>query len=84
MDLRELTEMYNFKGKTAVITGAGRGIGRAVADLFAAAGARIVVADILANEAADKPAVLIYDVVQIERCRLHNLLAAEGEQLLSQ
>ena len=44
-------ELYRLEGKTAVVTGAGRGIGRAVADLFAAAGARIVVADILAAEA---------------------------------
>jgi NAD(P)-dependent dehydrogenase (short-subunit alcohol dehydrogenase family) len=46
-----LEDLYQLHGKTAVVTGAGRGIGRAVADLFAAAGARIVVADILANEA---------------------------------
>lgn len=46
-----LEELYQLPGKTAVVTGAGRGIGRAVADLFAAAGARIVVADILAAEA---------------------------------
>lgn len=44
-------DLYRLEGKTAVVTGAGRGIGRAVADLFAAAGARIVVADILAADA---------------------------------
>lgn len=46
-----LEDLYQLQGKTAVVTGAGRGIGRAVADLFAAAGARVVVADILAAEA---------------------------------
>lgn len=46
-----IEELYRLEGQTAVVTGAGRGIGRAVADLFAAAGARIVVADILAAEA---------------------------------
>src|SRR6202011_4537687 len=46
-----IEELYQLQGKTAVVTGAGRGIGLAVADLFAAAGARIVVADILAVEA---------------------------------
>lgn len=35
-----------FTGKTVFITGAGSGIGRAAAELFAAAGARVAVADI--------------------------------------
>jgi len=34
------------EGKTAIITGSGRGIGRATAELFAAHGARVVVSDI--------------------------------------
>jgi NAD(P)-dependent dehydrogenase (short-subunit alcohol dehydrogenase family) len=38
-------------GKTAVITGAGAGIGRAIAELFARAGAKVVVADIDADAA---------------------------------
>ncbi len=33
------------EGKTAVITGAGRGIGRAAAELFAAEGARLLLTD---------------------------------------
>jgi NAD(P)-dependent dehydrogenase (short-subunit alcohol dehydrogenase family) len=37
-------------GKSAVITGAAKGIGRATAELFAAEGARIVAADIDADE----------------------------------
>src|SRR5262245_4610441 len=48
---RVIEELYQLQGKTAVVTGAGRGIGLAVAQLFAAAGARIAVADILADEA---------------------------------
>ncbi|OKL55431.1 hypothetical protein UA08_09306 [Talaromyces atroroseus] len=41
-------------GKTAIVTGAGGGIGKAIAVLFAAAGASVVVAEI--NEAAGKQA----------------------------
>jgi 3-oxoacyl-[acyl-carrier protein] reductase len=39
------------EGKTAIITGAGRGIGRATAELFALHGARVVVSDIDAEPA---------------------------------
>ena len=40
------------EGKTAVITGGARGIGRAIGERYAAEGARVVVADILEGEAA--------------------------------
>ncbi len=46
-----LTALFDLSGTTSVVTGAGRGIGRAVAELFAQAGAKVVVADIDATNA---------------------------------
>ena len=43
--------MSRLQGKVALITGAGGGIGRVAAELFAAEGARVVVADALAEGA---------------------------------
>jgi len=43
--------MARLDGKVAVITGAGSGIGRVAASLFAAEGARVVVADVVTDHA---------------------------------
>ncbi len=45
--------MWNMEGKVAIITGAGNGIGRATARLFAAEKANVVVVDIEADAAAE-------------------------------
>src|SRR3989304_6143455 len=40
------TQMREFKGKTAVVTGAASGMGRAFAERFAQEGMRVVLADV--------------------------------------
>ena len=45
--------MSNFEGKVALVTGAGSGMGRATAIMFAARGAKVTVSDYVA-EAADE------------------------------
>lgn len=49
---------YDFTDKTAIVTGAGRGIGQAYAEGLAASGARVVVADLDEDNAAKVAAAI--------------------------
>ncbi|MBK6738901.1 MAG: SDR family NAD(P)-dependent oxidoreductase [Haliea sp.] len=50
--------MTQYQGKTVVITGAASGLGAAMADVFAAAGARLALLDIDGERAQAKASVL--------------------------
>jgi NAD(P)-dependent dehydrogenase (short-subunit alcohol dehydrogenase family) len=81
---------FDFSGKTAFVTGAGSGIGRATALAFAAAGARVAIADIeavaleetadLIRSAGGEPLALVCDVTSSEQIKaaLDTMFAAFG------
>ncbi len=60
--------MNRLNGKTAIITGAGSGMGKAMAELFAAEGANVVCADI--SGAQDEVAVDIGDAAIAVHCNV--------------
>lgn len=53
-DLRSVYDMFNLKGKVALVTGAGGGIGRSTAAAFAEMGAKVALMDIPQKEDALK------------------------------
>ena len=72
------------QGKVAVITGAGSGMGRAMAELFAAEGAKLVLADISGNQDAvaatiGADAVPVHCDVSDEAQTVEMIAAAERE-----
>ncbi|RTM08866.1 MAG: SDR family NAD(P)-dependent oxidoreductase [Hyphomicrobiales bacterium] len=62
--------MSGFEGKTVIVTGAARGIGRRIAERTAAEGAHVVVADILSDEAAVVAETILSNGGQASHCHL--------------
>ncbi len=78
-----MTMATNFDQRVALVTGAGSGIGRAAAKLFAAGGARVIVADINLSAAEEVAAKIVADDGQAIAARVDVADEASVEALMA-
>jgi NAD(P)-dependent dehydrogenase (short-subunit alcohol dehydrogenase family) len=75
-----MTERISLKGKVAVVTGAGRGLGRAYVELLAQRGARVVVNDLGTNVSGfGKDSAIAEEVADVIRSRGGEAIANDSD-----
>jgi NAD(P)-dependent dehydrogenase (short-subunit alcohol dehydrogenase family) len=76
----EMTERISLEGKVAVVTGAGRGLGRAYVELLAERGARVVVNDLGTNVSGfGKDSGIAEEVADLIRARGGEAIASDSD-----
>jgi NAD(P)-dependent dehydrogenase (short-subunit alcohol dehydrogenase family) len=75
-----MTERISLEGKVAVVTGAGRGLGRAYVELLAERGARVVVNDLGTNvSGSGKDSTIAEEVADLIRARRGEAIANDSD-----
>jgi 2-deoxy-D-gluconate 3-dehydrogenase len=74
-----LTEILSLAGKTAIITGGAKGIGRGIAERFAEAGAKVVIADLDAEAAQRAASDIGGDFVRTDMSREDEIVVLISE-----